>query len=100
MQHYCMHSVKNLSFDRFVRRGRAASSDDPEWDVESDNEDHQDLRDFMDRPGKGPIWESFIPDEKKITKYLNPGNVSDLYTHYEATRGLFGAKAVSCSGWN
>ena len=81
--------------ERFVRRGRAAASDDPEWDVEPEDCDLEDLSNFLDRPGKGSVWESFVPSDKKIAKYLDPGTVSDLYTQYEATRGMFGATAVS-----
>ena len=32
---------------------------------------------------------------KPITKYLAPGTVSDLYLHYQSTRQLWGAVAVS-----
>ncbi|CAK9027153.1 Uncharacterized protein SCF082_LOCUS17791 [Durusdinium trenchii] len=83
--------------DRFVRRGRAAASDDPEWDLESDCQDQEDLRDFLDKPGTGAIWASFQPEEKKLTKFLPPGTVHDLYTHNTSTRSLFGAVAVSYS---
>lgn len=35
-------------------------------------------------------------DEKKVAKFLPPGNVQELYQHYAATRQLIGAKLVSC----
>lgn len=96
-----LNQVIYFTFDngdpvRFVRRGRAAASDDPEWDLESDCQDQEDLRDFLDKPGTGAIWASFQPEEKKLTKFLPPGTVHDLYTHNTSTRSLFGAVAVSC----
>lgn len=34
-------------------------------------------------------------DEKKLTKYLPPGNLTELYQHYVATRQLLGASVSS-----
>ena len=87
--------ILTLPYGRFVRRGRAAASDDPEWDVASSDDEVEELKNFMDKPAAGAVWSSFQPEDKKITKYLPPGTVADLYTHYEATRGLLGAAAVS-----
>ena len=53
------------------------------------------MRDWLDAPGKGPIWD-MVASEKKVAKYLDPGTVSDLYQHYVATRQMWGAAAVSC----
>ena len=80
---------------RFVRRGRSASKDDADFDVSGDEGEVEALRDWLDDPGKGPVWEAFQPDSKKVTKYLDPGTVTDLFTHYQATRQLYGAHAVS-----
>ena len=80
--------------DRFVRRGRAASRDDEDFDVASDC-DLEDLKDWMDRPGQGAAWQCLNSSGKKICKYLPPGTVADLYEHYQATRHLFGAAVVS-----
>ena len=85
-----------LLLRRFVRRGRSQWGDDPEWDVPSDEEASEELKGFLDNPGKGLLWQSFAHDEdKKITKYSDPGTVIDLYTHYSATRRMLGAEEVS-----
>lgn len=80
---------------RFVCRGRAASKDDADFDVSGNEGDVDDLRNWLDDPGKGPAWEAFQPDSKKVTKYPSPGTVTDLFTHYQATRQLYGGTAVS-----
>lgn len=59
------------------------------------NEVTDEIREWLDRPGKGVLWDTMSTGEKKITKYLAPGTVMDLYTHYQATRQLFGSVAVS-----
>lgn len=83
---------------RFLRRGRAASADDPSFDVSGDEGDVEDLRDWLDDASKGPVWEAFQPGSKKITKFLPPGTVMDLFTEYQATRQLFGDTSVSSLG--
>eukprot|EP00435_Cladocopium_sp_Y103_P029075 s204_g7.t1 len=82
---------------RFIRRGRTASGEDPEFDVEIDETETDDLRNFLDAPAKGPLWDTVASADKKITKYLAPGTVMDLFTHYQSTRQLFGSVAVSLS---
>ena len=88
-------SFKHVPFLRFLRRGRAATADDPDFDVDSDFCDVEDMRDWLDAPGKGPMWDIIQPGDKKITKWLPPGTVSDLFEHYSASRQLFGAECVS-----
>lgn len=88
-------SFKHVPFLRFLRRGRAATADDPDFDVDSDYCDVEDMRDWLDAPGKGPMWDIIQPGDKKITKWLPPGTVSDLFEHYSASRQLFGAESVS-----
>ncbi|CAK9080034.1 Uncharacterized protein SCF082_LOCUS38173, partial [Durusdinium trenchii] len=80
--------------DRFIRRGRSSGQEDSDIDIDSDCE-VEELRDFLDVPGKGPVWDIVHPNEKQITKYMDPGTVADLYQHYVATRQMFGAAAVS-----
>lgn len=77
--------------NRFIRRGQ--SKDDPSFDVETD--DVEELKDWLDHPGRGVAWQSIAPDSKRLTKYLPPGTVRDLYEDYQSTRQLFGAAAVS-----
>ena len=60
--------------------------------------DPEDVKDWLDRPGKGIVWNVLQSGDKPITKYLSPGTISDLYAHYQATRQLFGAVAVSYLG--
>ena len=56
----------------------------------------EDIRDWLDRPGKGAVWTTAVTSsEKQITKYLAPGTVQDLFIHYQSTRQLFGSVAVS-----
>ncbi|CAK9086784.1 unnamed protein product [Durusdinium trenchii] len=78
----------------FIRRGRSSGQEDSDIDIDSDCE-VEELRDFLDVPGKGPVWDIVHPNEKQITKYMDPGTVADLYQHYVATRQMFGAAAVS-----
>ena len=84
-----------LPHPRFVRRGRSSTAEDADLDVDSDYCETEDLRDFLDSPSKAPLWGIIQPGEKKIAKYLAPGTVTDLFTHYQATRQLFGAPAIS-----
>ena len=81
---------------RFIRRGRSSGQGDSDLDIEFDS-DHEDdvMREWLDSPGKGPIWD-MVASEKKVAKFLDPGTVSDLYHHYVATRQMWGAAAVSC----
>lgn len=93
-------SVAETLPDRFVRTGRSAGQDDSDFDEKADQVDIEELKDWLDRPGKGPGWQLLDPSEKKVCKYLPPGTVSDLYEHYQATRHLFGAAVVSHSCCN
>ena len=90
-------SVAETLPDRFIRRHRQQRADDEDFDVSGsgDEADVEDLKDWLDDPGKGAVWESFQPNSKKVAKYLDPGTVTDLFTHYQATRQLYGATAVS-----
>lgn len=79
-----------------MARGRSRSGEDPELDLEAASEiDPEEIKAWLDRPGKGVVWNMLQPGDKPITKYLAPGTVSDLYTHYQATRQLWGAVQVS-----
>ena len=82
--------------NRFIRRGQAASQDDESFDVEGD--EVEDLKDWLDHPGRGVAWQSVAPESKRLAKYLPPGTVRDLYEHYQSTRQLFGATTVSQPG--
>ena len=86
---------------RFVRRGRAAKRDDPDFDIVSDVDDAE-LVTWLEKPGLGTALQLIQQpgDEKKMAKYLPPGTVSDLFHHYEAARQLIGAKSVSFFGLN
>lgn len=79
---------------RFIRRGRSSGQEDPDFDIDSDCE-VEEMRDFLDTPGKGPVWQMLQHNERKVAKYMDPGTVADLYQHYVATRQMFGAVAVS-----
>ena len=80
---------------RFVRRGRAAKADDEDFDVASDVSDTE-LASWLVKSESSIAWQMFLgEDEKKMTKFLPPGNVQELYHHYAATRQLIGSKASS-----
>ena len=66
-------SVAETLPDRFVRKGQAAGKDDEDCDDDPGDCDVEALKDWMDRPGKGPAWQTLDPSEKKICKYLAPG---------------------------
>jgi hypothetical protein len=57
--------------------------------------DPEDVKDWLDKPTGKALWNVMQPGASAITKYLEPGTVADLYSHYQATRHLFGAVAVS-----
>ena len=81
--------------DRFVRRGRAAKADDNDFDICSDVEDGE-LISWLEKPGRSMAWQVIqAKDDKKLTKYLPPGNLTELYQHYVATRQLLGASVSS-----
>ena len=95
-----LQSVFDVRFDfgakmRFVRRGGPSDSD---FEIDSDCE-VEEIRDFLDAPGKGAMWDLLQPGEKKLTKYLDPGTIADLFQHYVATRQMLGAEAVSYLVW-
>ena len=71
-----------------MRRGRAAKGDDSDFDVSASD---------VGWKNQGNQWhyKSFQGPQKKLTKYLPPGNVMELYHHYVATRLLIGAKVSS-----
>lgn len=86
---------------RFVRRGRAAKRDDADfdYDIASDVEDTE-LISWLEKPGLGTALQLIQQptDSKKMTKYLAPGTIADLFHHYESARKLIGAKSVSYPG--
>ena len=71
---------------RFVRRGRAARGDDPDFDLASDVEDGE-LITWLEKPQLTTALQLLQPnDSKKLAKYLPPGTVADLFEQYAATR--------------
>lgn len=84
---------------RFLRRGRAAKSDDPDFDDEYDivsDVDDSELVSWLEKPGQSSAFQLVNPsDDKKMTKFLPPGNVMQLYQHYSSTCRLLGVKLVS-----
>ena len=85
----------HLNPDRFVRRGRAAKADDPDFDLASDVDDAE-LTSWLEKPGRSMAWQVLQSNnQKKLTKYLPPGNLMGLYHHYAATRQLLAAKILS-----
>ena len=80
---------------RFVRRGRAARKDDEDFDIGSDVDDAE-LASWLEKPGTSTSWKLVDTEgKKKMTKYLPPGNLQELYQHYAASRELLGVKAAS-----
>ena len=77
--------------------GRAARADDPDMDIDvaSDVSDTE-LASWLTKPGSSSAMQFLHgADKGKITKYLPPGNTTELYHHYAATRQLIGSKLVS-----
>ena len=79
-----------------MRRGRAAKGDDSDFDVSASDVEDTELSSWLEKPGKSMALQVLSgPTEKKLTKYLPPGNVMELYHHYVATRLLIGARVSS-----
>lgn len=80
---------------RFIRRGRAATAEDPTFDLASDVEDEE-LASWLDKPGSSMAWQLLQgKDTKQMCKFLPPGNVQELYQHYVASRQIMGSSMVS-----
>lgn len=91
---YMCPSIRCTNSSRFVRRGRAAKRDDKDFDLESDCEDSE-LITWLEKPALSTALQLLQPnDSKKMTKYLPPGTVMDLFHQYAATRDLLGAPRV------
>ena len=79
--------------NKFILR---QSKDDPSFDVETDeSEVSEELKNWLDHPGRGVAFQTIAPDSKRLAKFLPPGTVRDLYEHYQSTRQMFGAATVS-----
>lgn len=82
-----------MSQPRFVRRGRAADPEEPEYDLASDVESEE-LGEWLDRSSlTDPLGRG-----GRVRKFLAPGTVMDIYNHYQATRVHLGAPSVSRLG--
>ena len=91
----CSNKRHKPNPSRFVRRGRAAKADDPDFDLASDVEDSE-LASWLEKPGRSMAWQVLqSTNHKKLTKFLPPGNLMELYQHYAATRQLLAAKVLS-----
>ena len=79
---------------RFVRRGRAATPCSDEYELESDVSDSE-LASWVQKPGRSIALQFLSKGEAKMTKFLPPGNIMELYQHYASTRQLLGVDQVS-----
>lgn len=87
-----------LPWRRFIRRGRAARGDDADFDVSASDIDDGELTTWLEKPGKSMALQILqSQDQKKLTKFLPPGTLIELYQHYTATRQLLGAHVSSSS---
>jgi len=68
--------------------------EDPDFDIASDIDDSE-LTSWLDRPGKSAGLQLVNEDEKRMCKFLPPGNLAELYQHYASTRQLLGVKISS-----
>lgn len=51
---------------------------------------------WLEKPGQSIGWQIIqSSDEKKMCKYLPPGNIMELYHHYVSTRQLLGVSLAS-----
>ena len=83
-----------LPLCRFIRRGRAQKQDDPDFDVASDIEDEE-LATWLEKPDLTSTLQLLqSSDSKKMTKFLPPGTVMDLFQQYASTRDLLDCPKV------
>lgn len=83
--------------DRFIRRGRAQKADDLDFDMASDVEDEE-LSTWLEKPSLSTALQLLnSSDGKKMTKFLPPGSLAELFEQYRSTRTLLQADSVSYS---
>ena len=98
--------------DRFVRRGRArkrvrtshghkgwshADSDSSFFEAEDEDEeeDKADLFAWVDKATDGPLHNIAINRSQLVKRFLPPGNVSELFDHYQVVQSMLAMPAAS-----
>lgn len=98
--------------DRFVRVGKAKrrktthglksfQHDDSEseyFEAPDESEDDDDLRQWLDRADDGPLHNAVLHATSLVKRYLPPGNLSELYDHFQVVQSMLGVNAASLLG--
>lgn len=98
--------------DRFVRIGRAKrrktthglksfkhdDSDSDYFQAPSDTENDDDLRQWLDRADDTPLHNATLNAGALVKRFLPPGNLSELYDHFQVVQSMLGVSAASSLG--
>ena len=97
--------------DVFVRKGRArrrvrtshghkgwqddgGSSDSSFFEAEGEEDDEADLFAWLDKATDGPLQNMVLNSKNLVKRFLPPGNVSELYDHYQVVQSMLGLNAA------
>lgn len=88
--------------DKFVRRGRAkpkkkvdSDSDDSGGVVSDPDCDDGQLLEWLDRSTDTELHNAVLNTGAMVKRWLPPGNLSELYDHYQVVQSLLDVKAAS-----
>ncbi|CAJ1450988.1 unnamed protein product, partial [Effrenium voratum] len=101
--HVQYHQIGEALPDRFIKRGQDRirdldSDSEPDQDgaFNSEDEDNE-LKAWLDKPSSGLVFNTVVNKEHLVRRYLPPGNLAELFEHYQALQSLLGARSVSYS---
>ena len=93
--------------DVFVRKGRARrrvrtshghkgwQDDGGSSDSRGEEDDDADLFAWLDKATDGPLHNMMLNSKNLVKRFLPPGNVSELYDHYQVVQSMLGLNAAS-----
>lgn len=91
--------------DKFVRRRkkkgkRVAESDSSDLEVASGDEDGGDeaLLEWLDRGSNTAVHNACVNAGTLVKRWMPPGNLAELYDHYQVVQSLLGCPAASLLG--
>ena len=96
--------------DKFIRRGRAKKrpmqrksitfdDDDSNSDyVASCDDDDSDLLQWLDRSTDTALHNTFLNNQSLVKRWLPPGNLAELFDHYQVSQAMIGGPIASLLG--